>query len=120
MLQQTTFSAVSPRFARFLDRFPDVGALAAATEDEVLAAWSGLGYYGRARNLRRAALAIVSDYAGRLPRDPVELRRPAGLRELHVGGGRVARVRSPPPRDRGERRAGLQPPLRDLRRSRVC
>ena len=79
MLQQTTFSAVSPRFAPFLDRFPDVGSLAAATEDEVLAAWSGLGYYGRARNLRRAALAIVSDHAGRLPRDPVELRRLPGF-----------------------------------------
>ncbi len=79
MLQQTTFSAVSPRFARFLDRFPDVGSLAAATEDDVLAAWSGLGYYARARNLRRAAIAIVSDHDGRIPRDPVVLRRLPGF-----------------------------------------
>jgi A/G-specific adenine glycosylase len=79
MLQQTTFSAVSPRFAPFLERFPDVGSLAAATEDDVLAAWSGLGYYARARNLRRAAIAIVSDHGGRLPRDPLDLRRLPGF-----------------------------------------
>ena len=79
MLQQTTFSAVSPRFAPFLDRFPDVRSLAAATEDEVLAAWSGLGYYGRARNLRRAAIAIVRDHDGRIPRDPLVLRQLPGF-----------------------------------------
>jgi A/G-specific adenine glycosylase len=79
MLQQTTFSAVSPRFAPFLERFPDVRSLAAATEDDVLAAWSGLGYYARARNLRRAAIAIVRDYDGRIPRDPTVLRRLPGF-----------------------------------------
>jgi len=70
MLQQTTFSAVGPRFRPFLERYPDVRALAAATEDEVLAAWSGLGYYARARNLRRAAIEIVEEHGGRIPRDP--------------------------------------------------
>ena len=79
MLQQTTFSAVSPRFAPFLDRFPDVGARAHATEDDVLAAWSGLGYYARARNLRRAAIEIARDHGAQIPRDPVVLRHLPGF-----------------------------------------
>jgi A/G-specific adenine glycosylase len=79
MLQQTTFSAVAPRFLPFLERFPGVRSLAAATEDDVLAAWSGLGYYARARNLRRAAIAIVHDHGGRIPRDPLDLRRLPGF-----------------------------------------
>lgn len=79
MLQQTTFAAVAPRFLPFLEQFPDVHALAGATEDEVLAAWSGLGYYARARNLRRAAIGIVRDHGGRIPRDPLLLRRLPGF-----------------------------------------
>src|SRR5947209_12939929 len=55
MLQQTQVAVVIPYFERFVARFPDVRALAAAGLDEVLALWSGLGYYGRARNLHRAA-----------------------------------------------------------------
>jgi A/G-specific adenine glycosylase len=55
MLQQTQVETVVPYFPRFIARFPDVAALAVAAEDEVLALWSGLGYYARARNLRRAA-----------------------------------------------------------------
>jgi A/G-specific adenine glycosylase len=58
MLQQTQVAAVAPYYERFLSRFPDVGALAAATEDEVLRLWSGLGYYARGRNLRNAARSI--------------------------------------------------------------
>ena len=79
MLQQTTFAAVRPRFLPFLKRFPDVHTLAAASEDEVLAAWSGLGYYERARNLRRAAIEIVGDYGGVIPREPSVLRRLPGF-----------------------------------------
>ncbi len=59
MLQQTRAAAVVPYYARFLDRFPNVEALAQASEDAVLASWSGLGYYSRARNLWRAARRIV-------------------------------------------------------------
>nr|WP_229255113.1 A/G-specific adenine glycosylase [Candidatus Viadribacter manganicus] len=55
MLQQTTVAAVAPYFTRFLERWPDVGALAAAPRDDVLGAWAGLGYYSRARNLHAAA-----------------------------------------------------------------
>ena len=59
MLQQTVVATVEPYFARFTARFPDVASLAAAGDDEVTALWSGLGYYARARNLRRAAAAIM-------------------------------------------------------------
>ncbi len=67
MLQQTQASRVAERFDRFLERFPTVGALAAADEAEVLALWSGLGYYRRARLLHGAARAIVGEHAGRFP-----------------------------------------------------
>lgn len=67
MLQQTRVETVIPYYHRFLMKFPDAKSLAAATEDEMLAAWSGLGYYSRARNLRRAATvtanAFPSDFA---------------------------------------------------------
>lgn len=67
MLQQTQVSAVVPYYARFLARFPDLASLAAAAEDDVLALWSGLGYYARARNLHNAARAIVERHAGAFP-----------------------------------------------------
>lgn len=67
MLQQTTVATVIPYYERFIRRFPNVEALAAADEDSVLALWSGLGYYSRARNLRAAAQAIVRDHEGRFP-----------------------------------------------------
>ncbi len=69
MLQQTQVATVIPYYRRFMARFPDVRTLAAAALDEVLTHWSGLGYYSRARNLHRAAQAIVNDYGGRFPRD---------------------------------------------------
>ena len=67
MLQQTQVAAVVPYFERFVARFPTVGALAAAREDDVLALWSGLGYYARARNLHRAAKEVVARFDGRFP-----------------------------------------------------
>lgn len=67
MLQQTTVSTVTPRWHRFLVRFPDVAALAAAPESDVLAEWSGLGYYSRARNLHAAARRIVEQHHGVMP-----------------------------------------------------
>jgi len=66
MLQQTTVATAAPRWTRFLARFPTVETLARAPEREVLAEWAGLGYYARARNLRRAARAVVA--AGAFPR----------------------------------------------------
>lgn len=69
MLQQTQVTAVIPYFERFLERFPDVAALASAEEAEVMQLWAGLGYYARARNLHRAARHIVADHQGRFPQD---------------------------------------------------
>lgn len=68
MLQQTQVSAVIPYFQRFLRRFPTIAALAAAPIDDVLALWSGLGYYSRARNLYRAAQNIVAVHGGQFPK----------------------------------------------------
>ena len=67
MLQQTRVAAVIPYYERFLRRFPDLHALAAAPEEEVLRLWSGLGYYGRARNLQKAAQKIVAEHRGEFP-----------------------------------------------------
>ena len=79
MLQQTTVSTVIPYYGRFLKRFPDVAALAGADEDEVLRLWAGLGYYSRARNLHRAAQAVVSEHGGRLPGTLAGLRSLPGV-----------------------------------------
>lgn len=79
MLQQTTVAAVRSRYASFLERFPNVETLARAREETVVAAWSGLGYYSRARLLRRAARAVVSEHGGKLPRDPALLRALPGF-----------------------------------------
>ncbi|MGE5412655.1 MAG: A/G-specific adenine glycosylase [Syntrophomonadaceae bacterium] len=81
MLQQTTVATVRARYDRFLERFPDVASLSRASEERVLAAWSGLGYYARARNLRLAARELVRRHGGRLPRDPDALRSLPGFGE---------------------------------------
>jgi A/G-specific adenine glycosylase len=69
MLQQTQVAAVVPYFERFVARIPDVASLASAHDDEVMRLWAGLGYYARARNLLRAARAIVEQHRGEFPRD---------------------------------------------------
>ena len=68
-MQQTQVKTVIPFFIRFVERFPDTRALAAAPLDRVLHLWTGLGYYARARNMHRAAQVIVRDFAGSLPAD---------------------------------------------------
>jgi len=73
MLQQTQVATVLGYYERFLQRFPDVAALAAASLDEVFALWSGLGYYSRARNLHRCAQAVVAEHGGRFPTRSDEL-----------------------------------------------
>src|ERR1700728_3030569 len=72
MLQQTRVAAVIPYYERFLARFPNPAALAAASEPEVLALWSGLGYYSRARNMMQAAIKLVE--IGTFPSDYASLR----------------------------------------------
>jgi len=79
MLQQTQVATVIPYYARFLDSFPDVAALAAAPTETVMAHWSGLGYYTRARNLHRCAQQVVSNHAGRFPSDPETLASLPGI-----------------------------------------
>ncbi len=79
MLQQTRVTAVLDYYARFLNLFPTVEALAKAKEPEVLAAWSGLGYYRRARQMHKAAQTIVQDHNGRLPKTAEALRTLPGI-----------------------------------------
>ena len=79
MLQQTTVRAVAPYYARFLARWPDVRALAAAPLDDVLKAWAGLGYYARARNLHACARAVVERHGGVFPASEDALRALPGI-----------------------------------------
>lgn len=79
MLQQTQVATVLAYYGRFLRRFPDVAALAAAPLDEVLALWSGLGYYSRARNLHRCAQAVVAEHGGRFPATSAALATLPGI-----------------------------------------
>jgi A/G-specific adenine glycosylase len=79
MLQQTTVKAVLPYYARFLVRWPTVESLAAASLDDVLRAWAGLGYYARARNLHACAKQVVAEHGGKFPRDIAGLRALAGV-----------------------------------------
>lgn len=79
MLQQTRVAAVLEHYGRFLERFPNVHALAAAPLEEVLSAWSGLGYYRRARGIHAAAREIVSHYGGELPRTAAGLIKLPGF-----------------------------------------
>lgn len=79
MLQQTTVKTVTPYFKRFLERFPDVSALAAAPVDDVLLMWQGLGYYTRARKLHECAKTLVEKYGGHFPACRAELLRLPGI-----------------------------------------
>ena len=79
LLQQTRVAQAEPYFRRFVRRFPTVEALARASEEEVLKAWEGAGYYARARHLHQAAREIVKRHGGQLPRQSEELRRLPGV-----------------------------------------
>ncbi len=79
MLQQTTVKAVGEYFAAFTARWPDMMAFAAAPEEEVMAAWAGLGYYSRARNLVACARRVAEDYGGMMPRKAEELAKLPGI-----------------------------------------
>jgi A/G-specific adenine glycosylase len=106
MLQQTRVAAVIPYYERFLERFPDVVALAKAPEEEVLRLWAGLGYYSRARNLQKAARQIVAEHDSHFPGAPEQALALSGIgaytaaailsiaygKKLAVLDGNVARV----------------------------
>jgi A/G-specific adenine glycosylase len=85
MLQQTRVETVIPYFEKWLGLFPTVQALASASEQDVLNAWEGLGYYSRARNFHKAAKVVVEKYNGELPRDLNELQKLPGVGRYTVG-----------------------------------
>lgn len=85
MLQQTQVATVIPYFQRWMARFPTLDALATATEDEVMALWQGLGYYSRARNLRRAAQHIMNVHGGEYPNELVALNAIPGVGRYTAG-----------------------------------
>ncbi len=85
MLQQTRVETVIPYFEKWMKRFPTIAALADASEQEVLNAWEGLGYYSRARNLHKAAKLVADNFNGQLPRDLTELRSLPGIGRYTVG-----------------------------------
>lgn len=79
MLQQTTVGTVKNHYERFLIRFPDLKSLALASEDELIVAWKGLGYYRRARNLKKIAEALYQDHGGEFPHDLEALQKIPGI-----------------------------------------
>ncbi len=79
MLQQTRVDTVVPYFERWIQRFPTLTSLADASQDEVLKAWEGLGYYSRARSLHRAVREVVANYDGSVPDDPETFRSLPGV-----------------------------------------
>ncbi len=85
MLQQTRVETVIPYFKKWMKLFPNVRALAKASEREVLNVWEGLGYYSRARNFHKAAKIVIEKYGGKLPNDVVELRKLPGIGRYTAG-----------------------------------
>jgi A/G-specific adenine glycosylase len=85
MLQQTRVETVTPYFERWMKLFPTLQSLAQADQQEVLAAWEGLGYYSRARNLQRAAKIVLAEYDAELPRDAAALRKLPGIGRYTAG-----------------------------------
>lgn len=85
MLQQTRASAVIPYYERFLETLPTIEALAAVDDERLMKLWQGLGYYSRARNLKKAAIIITKDYAGKLPEDFHALLKLPGIGRYTAG-----------------------------------
>ena len=85
MLQQTRVEAVKPYFERFMNKLPDIGALADAEEETLLKLWEGLGYYNRVRNMQKAAVQIRGEYGGKMPESYEELLKLAGIGSYTAG-----------------------------------
>jgi len=79
MLQQTTVKAVGPYFRKFVTAWPTLTDLAAADDDDIMKAWAGLGYYSRARNLKKCAETLVRDYSGTFPDNAADLQKLPGI-----------------------------------------
>jgi A/G-specific adenine glycosylase len=93
MLQQTQVSRVLEKWGAFVGQFPTVESLAAADDRQVMALWSGMGYYRRARNLHAAAREVVERFGGRVPSGVVDLQTLPGVGEVHGGSDRLDGVR---------------------------
>lgn len=85
MLQQTRIEAVKPYYERFLSELPDVADLAAVEDDRLMKLWQGLGYYNRARNLKKAAQTVMTEYGGRLPDEREKLQKLSGIGSYTAG-----------------------------------
>lgn len=85
MLQQTRVDTVIPYYLNFMRTFPTVQSLAEADEDILLKAWEGLGYYSRVRNMQKAAIQIMEDYGGKMPKDPKEIAKLKGIGPYTTG-----------------------------------
>ncbi len=85
MLQQTRIEAVIPYYHRFLQELPDLAALAACPEDKLLKLWEGLGYYSRARNLKKAAVSVMTQFGGQMPEEVKDLRGLSGIGDYTAG-----------------------------------
>lgn len=85
MLQQTRIEAVIPYYHRFLAQYPTVAALAQAEDERLMKLWEGLGYYSRARNLKKAAVLIMEQYGGQLPQQAAELKKLPGIGDYTAG-----------------------------------
>ncbi len=85
MLQQTRVAAALEHYRRFMEALPDVPALAACPDEELFKLWEGLGYYSRARNLKKAAQLVCSEYGGQLPASFEELQKLPGVGEYTAG-----------------------------------
>ena len=94
MLQQTTVAAVRPYFDTFTRRWPTVELLAAAEDGEVMAAWAGLGYYARARNLIACARAVVTEHGGQFPDTEAELLKLPGIGRYTAARAQAMRLRA--------------------------
>ena len=85
MLQQTRIETVIPYYLRFLRRLPDIPSLASVSDDELMKLWEGLGYYSRARNLKKTAVIVMTEYGGELPQTAEELRQLPGIGNYTAG-----------------------------------
>src|SRR2546430_5226100 len=111
LLQRTRIASGTPYYERFLARFPTVQALAAATLDDVLAVWEGLGFYGRARRLHAAARAIVAEHGGEVPRSYEALAALPGIGPYTAGAIASIAFGIDVPAVDGKVLPGLPPPL---------
>ena len=85
MLQQTQVDVVIPYYTKFLSQYPDMASLAAASDDEMLGAWQGLGYYSRVRNLRQGVREVLETYGGKIPDQPEQIRALPGIGPYTAG-----------------------------------